>query len=61
VSEGLINAITEIGKTTFGAARTIFEEALADYLKSQGGNEDAALKNTRFAVEVDKRAMPAVQ
>lgn len=34
----------------------MFRQALQDYLAKEGGNEDAALKNSAFAKQVDTLA-----
>ena len=43
-------------ESCYAAAQKVFEKALAEYLKKEGGNEDAALKNTAFATLVDDYA-----
>jgi len=49
----LIDALNKIGEKSFDDARITFSQALDEYLKEEGGNEDAALKNTKFAQRVD--------
>jgi hypothetical protein len=56
VSKQLIEEVTKGAKAAFGEARTIFTNALEQYLKIDGGNEDAALKNSEFARQVDELA-----
>ncbi len=52
----LIDQLRSIGDASFGDARAIFVNALDAYLAVEGGNEDAALKNTEFAKRVDASA-----
>lgn len=59
VSRKLNDVISGIVKTFFDDARKLFQQALKDYLDKEGGNEDAALKNTEFAKKVDVLARPA--
>ena len=56
VARKLIEAVTKKGKERFDDARTTFKQALSDYLATEGGNEDAALKNSKFAERVDRSA-----
>jgi len=56
VSKLVIDSVSAIGNTSFSAARRVFESALGEYLKKEGGNEDAALKNSNFARLVDERS-----
>lgn len=58
IARQLIEALNTIGEKSFDDARITFNKALEDYVKKEGGNEDAALKNTRFATLVDERANP---
>ena len=58
VARKLIEALDVIGTSSFDDARITFTEALQKYLKNEGGNEDAALKNTKFAQQVDEQATP---
>jgi len=57
VARQLIEGIREKGTETFDDARKTFNDALHAYLETEGGNEDAALKNSKFAEKyVDDRA-----
>jgi len=56
VAKKLIVAISKLGNLGFDSARLVFEQALKEYLVRDGGNEDAALKNTEFAKLVDERS-----
>jgi hypothetical protein len=56
VARKLIDALDKIGKNSFDDARKIFHQALVTYLNDEGTNEDAALKNTKFADNVDEAA-----
>lgn len=57
VAKKVIAATTKLGTDGFSAARSVFEAALKEYLGKEGGNEDAALKNTAFATLVDERSV----
>jgi hypothetical protein len=57
VAKKVIAAVTTFGTEGFSAARAVFEAALKEYLGKEGGNEDAALKNTSFATLVDDRSV----
>ncbi len=61
VAQKLIDPVTKSGKDTFNDARNTFNQALEGYLAKEGGNEDAALKNSAFARQVDARAKPEGQ
>jgi hypothetical protein len=56
VARKLVNAISAIAKASQEEARKVFRQALRDYLAKEGGNEDAALKNSEFAKQVDTLA-----
>jgi hypothetical protein len=56
VARKLIDVLSNIVKASFDDARKLFQEALKVYLAQHGGNEDAALKNTAFAKNVDSLA-----
>lgn len=58
VAKKIIAPVTNLGNDGFKAARAVFEAALKEYLEREGGNEDAALKNTAFATLVDERSVP---
>jgi hypothetical protein len=58
VARKLVEAISAITKASQDEATNLFQRALQQYLESQGGNEDAALKNSEFAGQVDKLAKP---
>jgi len=55
-SSTLVNAVRGIGELSFEPAHIVFAKALEKYLRDQGGNEDAALKNTEFARLCDEMA-----
>jgi hypothetical protein len=57
VAKKVIAAMAAVGDKGFDAARKVFESTLKEYLGQQGGNEDAALKNTAFAELVDERSV----
>lgn len=61
VARKLIKELTTIGETSFDDARQTFNTALRKYVKDEGGNEDAALKNTKFAEQVNELAKKAIQ
>lgn len=52
----LVEALNKIGTKSFDVARNTFNKALDSYVEKEGGNEDAALKNTKFAALVDELA-----
>jgi len=56
-SKKVIESMEAIGNAGFTGARSVFETALKEYLGREGGNEDAALKNTAFAELVDHNAL----
>jgi hypothetical protein len=56
VAHKLIAKVNELAGRTFDAARKVFVKALGDYLAENGGNEDAALKNSKFSESVDAAA-----
>jgi hypothetical protein len=58
VSSKLVEALNKIGKDFFEPARKLFARALKEYIAKEGGNEDAALKNSKFAEQVDELAKP---
>lgn len=57
VAKKLMDVASNLGQKGFDRARHVFEEAIKDYLKKEGGNEDAALKNTEFARLIDERSV----
>lgn len=59
VARKLIATVTRIGESAFAAAKNTFENALRTYLSHAGGNEDAALKNSEFAKQVDASVKPS--
>jgi len=58
VARTLVHAISVIANASQDEARKVFQQALKDYLTQEGGNEDAALKNSEFAHQVDTLAKP---
>ncbi len=58
ISREVITSITDIAKRVMDHSQEIFNQAVQDYLQKEGGNEDAALKNSAFAQLVDERAKP---
>ena len=58
VARKLIADISQVVTMSFDDARKLFQQALKDYLAKEGGNEDAALKNSAFATRVDALAKP---
>jgi AIPR protein len=56
IARKLIDAVNEKGKESFEDARDTFNQSLNDYVLKEGGNEDAALKNSKFAEKVDDSA-----
>jgi predicted transcriptional regulator len=56
VARKLVDAISTIAEASQEDARKVFRQALQDYLAKEGGNEDAALKNSMFAKQVDTLA-----
>jgi hypothetical protein len=58
IARKAIEVMSGIVKTCFDDARETFEKAMQDYLAEEGGNEDAALKNSDSAQRVDKLAKP---
>jgi len=56
VARSLIDRISAIAEASQKDAREVFRQALRDYLTANGGNEDGALKNSKFARQVDKLA-----
>jgi len=57
VAKKLIDVASNLGLKGFDRARPVFEETIKDYLIKDGGNEDAALKNTEFARLIDERSI----
>ena len=53
--------MTKISKEMFDNARKTFNNAMKDYLDRAGSNEDAALKNSKFAEWVDDHSTPVNQ
>ncbi len=60
VARKLTEAISSIAKDSMEDARKIFQEAMKQYLNNEWGNEDAALKNSEFALKVDDLAKTEV-
>jgi hypothetical protein len=58
VARKLVDAVSAIAKASQDDARKVFRQALQSYLTKEGGNEDAALKNSEFARQVDALAKP---
>lgn len=58
VARNLSDALSDVVNASFDDARKLFQQALKDYVAKEGGNEDAALKNTEFAKKVDTLARP---
>jgi hypothetical protein len=59
VARQVVETVNKIGSAAFDQARQLFAGALTAYLKTNGGNEDAALKNSEFARQVDALATKA--
>mgnify|MGYP001586312255 CR=1 FL=1 len=59
VARALVKEARKIALASYDQAQAVFVKALADYLRTAGGNEDSALKNTQFAEAVDKAATPS--
>lgn len=57
VSRKVIDSVAPIAKASLDSSRKVFVQALKDYLSKEGGNEDAALKNSAFATLVDEYAV----
>ncbi|HPO12826.1 MAG TPA: AIPR family protein [Candidatus Hydrogenedentes bacterium] len=53
VVSGIIKGIPSIVDVCFNDACEMFKKTMENYLKKEGGNEDAALKNSEFAKQVD--------
>ncbi|MBI4024684.1 MAG: AIPR family protein [Verrucomicrobia bacterium] len=58
ISRKVITSVTDVAKRVTDHCQEIFYQAVQDYLQKEGGNEDAALKNSAFAQLVDERAKP---
>ncbi|MGD0093601.1 MAG: AIPR family protein [Planctomycetota bacterium] len=58
VAKELVEAVKKVGERLFPEARDTFSKAIKSYVRRVGGNEDAALKNSEFADQVDDRAIP---
>ena len=58
VSRKLVDAVSAVAKASQEDARRIFRQALQKYLAAEGGYEDAALKNSEFACQLDEMAQP---
>ena len=58
VAQGFVEAVGGVAKGAFDDAKKIFKKTLAKYMKAEGANEDAALKNSSFAERVDNAARP---
>ncbi len=56
-SRRVVESVSKIAKASIDSARKVFAQALKDYLAKEGGNEDAALKNSAFAKLVDEYAV----
>ncbi|MBI5242932.1 MAG: hypothetical protein HY922_04505 [Elusimicrobia bacterium] len=59
VARDLVKEGRKIALDSYGQAQAVFVKALKDYLRTAGGNEDSALKNTQFAEAVDAAAAPS--
>ena len=57
VSRNVLDSVSAIAKSSVESSRKVFAQALKDYLAKEGGNEDAALKNSAFAKSVDEYAV----
>jgi hypothetical protein len=57
VAFALYENTTKLGEASFNDSRSIFISAIKQYLSKEGGNEDAALKNTKFAQFVEEEAL----
>ncbi len=53
VAREFIDAVTKASENAFDDAKNAFKQSLRAYLRKEGGNEDAALKNSAFARRVD--------
>ena len=60
VAREFIEAVTKLGKEAFDDAKKTFKMGLAAYMKKEGANEDAALKNSSFSDQIDKSARSAM-
>lgn len=58
VARKLIDAVSRIARTSQSEAHALFKQALENYLSKERGNEDAALKNSRFTEQVKELASP---
>ena len=56
VASKVLDSVSTIAKASVDISRKVFAQALKDYLAKEGGNEDAALKNSAFAKLVDEYA-----
>ncbi len=56
VSDKVVKSVRTIARATMPEARNLFTKALNEYVAKEGGNEDAALKNSEFARRVDAAA-----
>ncbi len=56
VAKAFMTAVTKLGKEVFDEAKKTFKTELAVYMKNEGANEDAALKNSAFADQIDMAA-----
>lgn len=57
VSLNLVKKVREIALGSYDQAQDIWLKALKNYLRTAGGNEDSALKNTKFMETVDKASI----
>ena len=57
MSRQVVDSVSTTAKSLLESARKVFAQALKDYLAKEGGNEDAALKNSAFAKLVDEYAV----
>lgn len=58
VAREFIQAVTKLGKEALDNAKKTFKTELALYMEREGANEDAALKNSLFADQIDNAARP---
>ena len=58
IARDLVKEGHKIALDSYDQAQAVFVKALKDYLRTAGGNEDSALKNTQFAEAVDAAAAP---
>ena len=57
IAKEFSQSVTEVANKSFTYSKNLFVDQLSLYLKEKKGNEDAALKNSSFAQQLDQAAL----